>query len=632
MVRIPRIANFLPIISCLLFSISAHATVIQILHTNDLHAALSTAGAPKAGDDEYGGWAQVKAKMDELTAQAKEHGMETLRVDAGDFTEGTMDYFPDFGTHILKTFQHMGYDVATMGNHDWLMGARNMNIAYGEAPFPFPVLSANISLKRNLPNLIRQIIPTAQIIKSGIKIGIVGLSTDEAMYKWITAVNSRKNEFKINGYSDSSYEDQDADGNPITVTEAGVANSNIDWLKRRNDVVIALTHIGVAEDRLLAESSHHLDLIIGGHSHTVLDSLNLAKNQDGREIPIVQTGVNGKYVGKILLEVLPGKNPQVLSYELVPVLNNGPKDPVVSQDIAEADAALQKLYGVGLSQVVGNSEVRLVSGDNGPTAFAKFAVDAFRNSTGTDFAVDIGAFHGNTPQAAGQITRLGLRQMYPRKLEVAQNEGLYLYEATLPGLLVTIGVKYALRFGFYLSTSGIDYDIAKLSDSEFAALKAKYVGTADYASVTPYYPMNIKINGAPIRALHWYSVGAPEFLVRGLFGLTSLAHLVVHGAHPTTHTIWESLETYLAKIGTIKRVSPDESKFNTRLVSNTYQKRFAGGHDREQVEGGEAVELPYVNDAGSFRSVLKNSFDEILSDPEGRTLNPENETETMDQN
>jgi 2',3'-cyclic-nucleotide 2'-phosphodiesterase (5'-nucleotidase family) len=196
-------------ITLALLPLYSHATVIQILHTNDLHAALKTSGAPKSGEAELGGWAQIKAKMDELTAQAQSQGMETLRVDAGDFTEGTLYYFPDSGLNVLKTFQDMGYEAATMGNHDWLMGARGMDTLYGKAPFHFPILSANLKLRSNLQNLSRQIVPTTQIIKAGIKIGIMGLSTDEALYSWIPAVQSRKNEFKLKSYADGTSDAED---------------------------------------------------------------------------------------------------------------------------------------------------------------------------------------------------------------------------------------------------------------------------------------------------------------------------------------------------------------------------------------------------------------------------------------
>ena len=274
-----------------------------------------------------------------------------------------------------------------------------------------------------------------------------------------------------------------------------------------------------------------------------------------------------------------------------------------------------------MNRPIGTSEVRLVSADAGPTAFGKFVVDAFRESSGADFAIDVGAFHGNTPQAAGAITRLNLMQMYPRKLEVTENQGLSVYEGSLPGIAVTVGLKYALRFGFFLSTSGISYDTQKLSDVAFASLKAKYAGTADADSVTPYYPTNIKINERSVKALYWYRFAAPEFVIRGAFGITPLAHLIIRGAHPTPVTIWDSMQSYLAKVGVIKRMNANEAHFTTRIASNAYRRRFNGKQDGEQINGGESLEVPYINESSSLESVFKKSLTEILSDPEGKSLN-----------
>ena len=120
---------------------AANATVVQILHTNDLHASLKASGAPAEGRETAGGWAQLKSTLDELTEKAKLQNIETIRLDAGDFFEGTLSYFPDNGANVLKAFQSMGYDAAALGNHDWLMGARNTNQAFGKTPFPFPYSS-----------------------------------------------------------------------------------------------------------------------------------------------------------------------------------------------------------------------------------------------------------------------------------------------------------------------------------------------------------------------------------------------------------------------------------------------------------------------------------------------------------
>ncbi len=531
---------------------SSFAKVIQILHTNDLHASMNTSGAPSSSDNEHGGWAQVKAKLDSLRAEARAKGIDTLQLDAGDYTEGTLNYFPDQGVHVMKTFQSMGYDAAAIGNHDWLMGATAMNDLYGKAPFPFPILSANIDIDKRLTNLRKQVMPAVRIVKDGIRIGIVGLSTTEALYSWIPEVQSKKSDFKLRDYTDQNSTDKN--GNDIVVP--GIANQYFQELRKTSDIVIAMTHIGYDADKLLAKNSDELDLIVGGHSHTFLESANFVPNRNGKTVPIVQTGFNGHKIGKMLVEYDPNKTPsvQLLTYELVPVENTDPADPVIAAKVAEANAAVDTQFGPKLKEVLGTSEDRLISGDMGPTAYSQFAVDAMREATGAEIGIDVGAFHGNTPQAAGTVTRENLMMMYPRKFESSQNEGLYVYQARVPGVILKIGLKFALKFGAYVATSGITYDIKTLSDKDYAKLKKNNGG--NLSALTPYYPDNMRVNGEKLKNLKMYTVSVPESLIRGAFGITSLTKLVLRHAERTSHTIWDSMSAYLTKIKVIKRAGP----------------------------------------------------------------------------
>jgi 2',3'-cyclic-nucleotide 2'-phosphodiesterase (5'-nucleotidase family) len=537
------------IVSLLCFTAGkSHATLIQILHTNDLHASMETFGAPDGDEKEYGGWAQLKATLDRLTAEARAKGMETLKLDAGDYTEGTSFYFADQGKHTIRAYQHLGYDACAMGNHDWLMGADEMDSVYENNPFPFPVLSGNTKINKRLKNLKQQILPYTQIVKAGVKIGIFGLSTDEPLYSWIPSIDSHKNDMKIKDYRDEVYEDDSEAGTRVV---PGIANTLIQNLRQDNDVVIGLTHIGYEEDKMLAAGSQGLNLVVGGHSHTFLQSATLIKDRDGNPVPIVQTGFNGKYIGKIILDVEPNHQVTMVSYDLIPVFHSDPQDPVLAKDVQDAEVSRNAQFGARLNEVIGTSDDRLVSGDAGPTAFSKFVVDAMKDVTGAEVALDVGAFHGNTPQPAGQVTRLNLMEMYPRKFELSQNEGLYIYQGMVPGILFKIGLSYSIRYGMYVSASGLSYDIEKLSDQDFTKLKKKYAGTADEHIVTPYFPTHFKINGIPLRDFHWYNTVAPESLVRGAWGLSSLTKLVIRDGHPTPHTFWDAMNFYLLKTGNI---------------------------------------------------------------------------------
>jgi 5'-nucleotidase / UDP-sugar diphosphatase len=595
-------------------SSNANSTVIQILHTNDLHAAMNTAGAPKPAAPALGGWAQIKTLMDQWTAAAKSQGIETIRLDAGDFLEGTNLYFADGGANVLRAYQQLGFDASALGNHDWLMGARGLNDLLGVAPFSHALLSANIKVHPRLQHLKTQLKPATIIERAGVKIGIVGLSTTEAFYKWIPRVGSRKSDMKLKNYWDSTIE-RDDDGDGETEIEPGIANRLFDHLAPKTDAVIALTHIGYGSDQELVHESKNLDLVVGGHSHTFLETLSVAENRDGREIPIVQTGYNGRSIGRVLLEVTPGQPARVLSTELIPVPLETEQDPTIAKAVAQANQAYESLYGAEvLNEKLGTSKVRLVPGRTGPTSFSQFAVEAIRKSIDAEVAIDIGAFHGNSPIEGGVITRRKLMEMYPRKFEADQNEGLYVYRARIPGLAISLGVKFAVKYGLFVSLGGVDYEVEKLSDAEYNLEKAK-LPASDRESLTQFRAKNITINGNRICALCFYDAAVPESLLRGAYGISPLTRLVIRHGHRTDQTIWKAMEAHLKDIGTIGVVS-DDARFSPRRFSRKYQQDFDGHIDPDQSHEEEYPEHHGDDDTGHdhheipFETLLNRFLDE----------------------
>lgn len=573
----------------LLAAPQADAVVIQILHTNDLHAALNTAGEPKPGDPEYGGWVQVKAVLDYWTQRGKELGIdETIRLDAGDFLEGTIQYFPQNGINVLRTYQQMDWDASALGNHDWLMGARGLDQLLSQRPFTSPLLSANIKIHPRLKALSKQLSPYTIVEKAGVKIGVFGLSTTEAFYKWIPKIRSRCCDFKIRNYEDYYGVERDAEGNRILVP--GIANKTIAELRPKVDALVALTHIGFDRDLDLVYDSRGLDLVVGGHSHSALETLTVEVDRDGHEVPIVQTGYNGRTIGRVTMEILPGQRPRVLTTELIPVPHRlspeTPADAEVAQSVAIANQAVVSLYGAErLNEVIGQSEVRLVPGKYGPTAFSKFAVDAIQKSVDADVGIDIGLFHANTPLPGGEVTRRKLMEMYPRKFESDQNQGLYVYHARTPGLILALALKFAVKYGLYASFSGVGYKPIKLTDAEYQrALKKEKSGDKEF--LTRYRAKEITVNGQKICLTCVYEIAAPESVVRGAYGISPLTRLILWSGRRSSVTIWQALEKHLRDIKVIKPLEGNEI-FSSRRYANFYQRTFGGQLDPEQLRPSE---------------------------------------------
>ena len=262
-----------------LISFSVDAKIIQILHTNDTHSYLSHS----THNQNQGGMARLKALIDQYKNEALKKDIKSIVLDAGDFLEGNIFYLADEGKKSFQIHNEIGYDVSTLGNHDYLMGSEKLDQLLGSTNLNFSLLAANVYIDNKFPNLKSKISPYAELNIDGIKIAILGLTTDEFLYKWSL------NDCEINNPIDSAqfYEDE---------------------LKQRgNDAIIALTHIGVLNDLRLAQKTSKVDLIIGGHSHTALFQPVYEKNLDGKNIPIVQAGMHTEYLGRILIDIEKGK-------------------------------------------------------------------------------------------------------------------------------------------------------------------------------------------------------------------------------------------------------------------------------------------------------------------------------------
>ena len=136
-------------------ALNGQAKLVQILHTNDLHSYLeSTIKDPKKG-----GYATLKTLIDREKLRAMKQGIPTLVLDAGDFLEGNLFFLSDGGKQVMRVMNQMGYDAAVLGNHDWLMGTRQMDDYLKEVPPNFPLLAANFSAKNNFSVIQKTIQP-----------------------------------------------------------------------------------------------------------------------------------------------------------------------------------------------------------------------------------------------------------------------------------------------------------------------------------------------------------------------------------------------------------------------------------------------------------------------------------------
>lgn len=229
-------------------------TTIHILHTNDFHNHLTDAQAA-------------------FIADTKNGLRDVLLLDSGDaVSAGNVGVRPG-GEPILVRMSETGYDAMTMGNREFHVAETLLRHKIRRAQFP--ILCANIRWREDMGDGL----PVQPFIikgtSTGVRVGVIGVTVPMVTRKMAARVVSA-----------FVFDD------PVETVK-----SLIPQLMPQVDMLVALTHIGIREDERLAAACPELDLIIGGHTHVVIE-----KPQIVGDVPIVQAGWYGHYLGHVTAE------------------------------------------------------------------------------------------------------------------------------------------------------------------------------------------------------------------------------------------------------------------------------------------------------------------------------------------
>ncbi|WP_192823632.1 bifunctional UDP-sugar hydrolase/5'-nucleotidase [Rufibacter sp. LB8] len=249
---------------------------LTILHTNDMHSRID----PFPNDGRKNGGMGGMARRASLVKQIRAQEPNVLLLDAGDIWQGT-PYFNFFGGEVeYKLMTQMGYDAATLGNHDFDNGLAGLQKQLPHAGFPFVI--ANYDFSDTI--LKGQFKPYKVFVKEGVRVGVFGLGIQ---------LNGLVADNNIGG---TKYLD------PVATAERLVKTLRED---EKVDLVICLSHLGYSyesakiDDRKLARQVSGIDLIIGGHTHTFLDEPEKITHANGHVTLVNQVGWSGINLGRI---------------------------------------------------------------------------------------------------------------------------------------------------------------------------------------------------------------------------------------------------------------------------------------------------------------------------------------------
>ena len=265
----------------LLTSLSVDARkqkTLVILHTNDTHSTVMPLNKNLADTmlADRGGFLRRAAMINEERAK----NPDLLLFDSGDFSQGSSYYTMFQGDVEVGLMNQMGYDAATIGNHEFDFGLDNMIRLFKMCKFP--IICSNYDFgDTELKDIVK---PYTVIKRNGVKIGVFALCPK------LDGLVFTKN------YEPLVYLD------PVTV-----AQQMVDQLKQKEkvDVVICISHLGWTKkdftDDKLIQGTRGIDLVLGGHSHTYLQQLEYVNDLDGHAVPVDQNGKHGAFVGRLVL-------------------------------------------------------------------------------------------------------------------------------------------------------------------------------------------------------------------------------------------------------------------------------------------------------------------------------------------
>lgn len=369
---------FLPMVSAAADLPSNGRKSLKVLFTHDLHSHFLPDRIPRpgGGHETQGGYARLAHRIEQERAKAPER---TLLVDGGDIAMGTL-FHTDFREEAseLRLMGKMGYDAATLGNHDYeflpagLAAMLRSARARGER---LPVLVAsNVVFTADNPwdaplkAAFREfpVLEYTVLERNGLRIGLFGLMGHDAA-------------------EDCPYS--------VPVTFANITERSravVDVLRNREkvDLILLLSHVGThpvksrSEDEILAREVPGIDVIISGHTHTVLPEPILV----GKTI-IVSAGCFGAYLGALDLDWSRDEGARVAAYRLEKISSDLPEDPGIAGEIEKYKGILNRRYlaatGNSYDEVIAESSFDFPSSAYGRTKLAETGLgnliaDAYR--------------------------------------------------------------------------------------------------------------------------------------------------------------------------------------------------------------------------------------------------------------
>ena len=374
---------------------------VKILHTNDIHCNFSR-------------FPRLAFVVDSI----KNENENVLLLNAGDIFTGNplVDMNTEKGAQMIELMNKVGFDLSVLGNHEFDYGQEVLAKRISEAKFPF--ICANVWNQGHNFKLPKPFVQLKNV--DNLTINILGILDNSANWKPETHPK------KVKGLVFT---------NPIETAQ------KFKHLKTNCDLFIALTHLGDNEDIELAKKMPAFDVIVGGHSHSKIDTVLMIN-----DVLVTQAGAKLKYLGEITLKFENGKL-TTKSSRLIELNKNGNVDQEIKELVQkyEQNPMFTEVVGRANEDITGKEEL------------GSFFTDALRFEANLDIA-----FQNSGGIRVDKLPEGEINMEQILKLDPFGNY-LMILEMDLDEIKSLISFSFE-RWGLDLKVSGINYTVTTIND------------------------------------------------------------------------------------------------------------------------------------------------------------------------
>ena len=463
---------------------------LTVFHANDMHAQINDF-----------------AKISQYLNTERANIEHSLHLNAGDIFSGDPVVDLMDGIPMIELLNDLNLDLLTIGNHEFDYGQDVFQDRRNESNFKW--LAGNMDIVDS--SIPIQEMDAYQIFTfDDVKVGVLGITEAPPA----TAPSG------ITGLA----------FNPYILTAQQYSS-----LRDEVDILIGLTHIGIADDRRLAEAVDFFDVIIGGHSHTTLQTPEIVNGT-----PIASTGSNSRNIGVLDISLDKASGEVTVNGKLQPVSELTEVNPAVQAKIDQYKADSDELLNIVVGQTA--KELNRDARREMDASIGNLITDALRNFADTDIAItNNGGIRASIE--AGPITARDIFSVDPFGNVVS------IIEMTGHDIKEIIAYSYHRALEQYgpqidLQTSGLNYTIYTKPD-----------GT--------YFDSDLFINGAPMDLDATYSIATNNFMVEGGDGYDfSKARIIQEDQGQVTNALIQYITEVTARDGAVD-YEPTEGRILT---------------------------------------------------------------------